>query len=106
VAHSFNGPIWSISAEIAVYAAFFLLLRKFQPSARLCVSVVVAGLLLQLAGMGWGWIGCATYFFAGGLATMAPNWAARPAGATLAGLLLLCASTDVLDGRNMMPLVL
>jgi len=29
---SFNGPVWSISAEVAVYAAFFLALRRFAPT--------------------------------------------------------------------------
>ena len=67
---SFNGPIWSISAEVAVYAGFFLLVRKFAPTMKLCASVIAAGLVLQLAGLEWVSVACATYFFAGGLAAL------------------------------------
>src|SRR5215203_4048754 len=50
---SFNGPIWTISAEVAVYAGFFLLLRSFAPTLTLCMAVVLAGLTLQLVGLDW-----------------------------------------------------
>lgn len=106
VAQSFNGPIWSISAEVVVYAAFFLLLRKFEPSARLCIAIVAAGLALQLGGFGWASIGCATYFFAGGFAALAPRNAAGPAGAMLVSLLAACLLTELLDSPSMVPIVL
>ena len=103
---SFNGPIWSISAEVAVYAGFFLLLRKFAPSSRLCIGVIVAGLLAQLVGLEWASIGCATYFFAGGLAALAPPKAARPAALGLTVLIAVCAMTGVLDDRDKLPIIL
>ena len=67
---SFNGPIWSVSAEVAVYAIFFLALRRFPPSLALCVAGVAAGLALQSLGVDWISVACATYFFAGGIATV------------------------------------
>jgi len=103
---SFNGPIWSISAEIGVYAAFFLLLRRFVPSLHLCASVVIAGLTLQLAGLNWASIGCATYFFAGGLAALAPDeWRSR-AGAIFGALMIGSAALGILGNRDKLPTIL
>lgn len=103
---SFNGPIWSISAEVAVYAAFFLLARRFTPSRELCFAVVLAGLALQLAGLNWVSVGCATYFFAGGLATFLPRGSARPAAAALAILLAACWLGGLLADRSKLPMIL
>jgi peptidoglycan/LPS O-acetylase OafA/YrhL len=103
---SFNGPIWSISAEVAVYAGFFLLLRNFAPTSRLCIGVIIAGLLAQLAGLEWASIGCATYFFAGGLAALAPAKAARPAAFGLTVLIAACAMTANLGDRDKLPIIL
>jgi peptidoglycan/LPS O-acetylase OafA/YrhL len=103
---SFNGPIWSISAEVAVYAAFFALLRRFAPSMGLCAAVVAMGLVVQLAGLSWVSVGCATYFFAGGLAAMAPGKWRRPAGLTLVLLIVGCAAGGVLSDRGKLPTIL
>ncbi|MDP9423196.1 MAG: acyltransferase [Pseudomonadota bacterium] len=103
---SFNGPIWSISAEVAVYAGFFLLLRRVAPSAGLCIAVVTAGLALQLAGLEWVSIACATYFFAGGLAALAPANSERKAAIGLAGLILLCMASGSLGNRDKLPIIL
>ena len=103
---SFNGPIWSISAEVAVYAGFFLLLRWFAPTTRLCMIVIVVGLFAQLAGLNWVSIACATYFFAGGLAAMAPVKWRRQAGLVLAMLIGGCAIMGVLGDRGKLPTIL
>ncbi len=103
---NFNGPIWSISAEVAVYAGFFLLLRRFAPSRELCIAVILAGLALQLAGLDWVSVACATYFFAGGLAALAPPKSDRIAGIALASLTLLCAATGSLGDRDKLPMIL
>ncbi len=103
---SFNGPIWSISAEVAVYAGFFQLLRKFAPSRQLCAAVILAGLALQLGGLDWVSIACATYFFAGGLAALTPPKSTRIAGIALAGLILLCVATNALGDRDKLPMIL
>jgi peptidoglycan/LPS O-acetylase OafA/YrhL len=103
---SFNGPIWSISAEVAVYAAFFVLLRLIAPSMKLCIGVIVACLLAQMAGLKWVSIGCASYFFAGGLAALAPREWRRPAGALLFILILAGVTTGILADRGKLPTIL
>ena len=103
---SFNGPIWSISAEVAVYAGFFVAMKRFSPSRSLCVAVIMGGLALQLAGFDWVSIACATYFFAGGLAALAPAKSERMAAAVLAGLALLCAMTGMFGDRDKLPMIL
>jgi peptidoglycan/LPS O-acetylase OafA/YrhL len=103
---SFNGPIWSISAEVAVYAAFFALLRFFAPSTKLCLGVILAGLTVQLAGLNWVSVGCATYFFAGGLAALSPREWRRWAGLILVVLLAGCAAIGVAGDRGKLPTIL
>ncbi|HXG81124.1 MAG TPA: acyltransferase [Sphingomicrobium sp.] len=103
---SFNGPIWSISAEIAVYALFFLAMTCFAPSRALCIAVVVTGLALQLAGLEWVSIACATYFFAGGLAALAPSGSERKAALALTAVGTLCAASGLLGDRDKLPMIL
>ncbi len=63
---SFNGPIWSVSIEVLVYAAFFLTLRVVRPSPLFNLAVIVAAIASgTLVGK------CFVYFYAGGLAAMA-----------------------------------
>ena len=103
---SFNGPIWSISAEVAVYAAFFLLMRKFVPTLKLCLAVIIAGLGLQLAGADWVSIACATYFFAGGLAALMRPKSVWPAALALVALIGFSAAAGVLGDRDKLPTIL
>lgn len=103
---SFNGPIWSISAEVAVYAGFFALLRRFAPTVKLCAALIVAGLGLQMAGLNWVSVGCATYFFAGGLAALMRPKSIAPAAILLAGLIAICVATGTLGDRNKLPTIL
>ena len=103
---SFNGPIWSVSAEVAVYAAFFLALRRFRPTIALCLSAIIAGLVLQLAGLNWAAPFCATYFFAGGLAALTrPKWTAAAIGA-LGLIVVLFSLTGMLADRDKLPMFL
>ena len=103
---SFNGPIWSISAEVAVYAGFFLLLRKIAPTLSLCLGVVIGALVLQLSGLDWVSIACASYFFAGGIAALAPGRFRPAAGFALAALLLACLATGTLGDRATLPMIM
>jgi peptidoglycan/LPS O-acetylase OafA/YrhL len=103
---SFNGPIWSISAEVAVYAGFFLLMRRFAPTLMLCAAVIAAGLGLQLVGLDWVSIACATYFFAGGMAALLRPKSAKPAAAALGGLIALSIATGTLGDRDKLPTIL
>ena len=63
---TFNGPIWSVSAEVFVYALFFLAVRCFGTSSWLIGGAVAASLAGQLAGAESPALACAGYFFAGG----------------------------------------
>ena len=65
---SFNGPSWSISAEVCVYAAFFLLMRRFGPTNWLIGAVVLTSLAAMFAGAMSPPLVCAGFFFAGGAA--------------------------------------
>lgn len=103
---TFNGPIWSVSAEVAVYAVFFMLLRHFAPTRNLCFVLVIACLGLQLAGLDWMSIGCAGYFFVGGLAALAPAKSSRLAGLVLASLIILASVTGTLGDRDKLPTIL
>lgn len=63
---SFNGPIWSVSAEVLVYVGFFVLLRAFGKS-----PWIIAGASAAALACVWGHsispaVVCAGYFFAGG----------------------------------------
>ncbi|WP_257168511.1 acyltransferase [Bradyrhizobium sp. SRS-191] len=63
---SFNGPIWSVSIEVLVYAAFFLGLRFVTTSPLLNLAMILAGIASgTLVGK------CFVFFYAGGLAAMA-----------------------------------
>ncbi|WP_294124082.1 acyltransferase [Sphingomonas sp.] len=68
--YSFNGPIWSISAEIAVYFLFFLIVRRFALSLGLCVTIVGAALAAELAGIQLTSVWCLSYFFAGAMVAL------------------------------------
>ena len=103
---SFNGPIWSISAEVAVYGGFFLAVRRFAPTLKLCAAAIAACLGLQLAGLDWVSIACAAYFFAGGLAALLRPKSARPAAVALGVLIALCIATGTLGNRDKLPTIL
>ena len=67
-AMSFNGPIWSVSAEVFVYVGFFLLVRSFGKSPWLIAAAVGAGLASLWSGAISPALICGAYFFAGGAA--------------------------------------
>jgi len=102
---SFNGPIWSISAEVAVYAGFFLAVRRFGPTLQLCAAMIAAGLGMQLIGIDWVSIGCATYFFAGGLVTLIRPKPVVPAAVVLTALIGICIATGTLGDRDKLPTI-
>jgi peptidoglycan/LPS O-acetylase OafA/YrhL len=63
---SFNGPIWSVSVEVLVYAFFFLTLRFATKSPLFNVLVVIACINVPLQVTS-----CLAFFYAGGLAAIA-----------------------------------
>ena len=93
-AMSFNGPIWSVSAEVFVYVGFFMLVRAFGKSPWLIVGAVAAGLTSLWSGAISPALVCGAYFFAGGAAA---QWLAservreRPRQARAIALALIAA---------------
>jgi peptidoglycan/LPS O-acetylase OafA/YrhL len=63
--NSFNGPIWSISVEVLVYAIFFLSLRFVTRSPLLNVVVVLGCMNIDMQVCS-----CLAFFYAGGLAAI------------------------------------
>lgn len=63
--HSFNGPVWSVSVEVLIYAAFYLYARTVRSS----VASVVAGLVIFAVLMkllpSWQAPLCGCFFFGG-----------------------------------------
>lgn len=63
---SFNAPIWSVSAEILVYAAFMFLVRSLRQSVTLSAALAVGLAMLSVqplpAPLVWQ---CAAFFFTG-----------------------------------------
>src|SRR5262249_29252992 len=71
--YSFNGPIWSVSAEILIYFAFFGIVRLMGPS--LMVAAMAAAVFLVMLALSSGGdaflsssvLACGLYFFVGGV---------------------------------------
>ena len=71
-AYSFNGPIWSISVEVLIYGAFFLLLRYFSASWLLNIAIMALCVFAKLHSEATlPVVDCLLYFYAGGLAAIA-----------------------------------
>lgn len=66
---NFNGPIWSVSVEVLVYAYFFILMRVIGPKKILClINILWAKILTDIKTYEGGFADCCLFFFAGGLA--------------------------------------
>jgi peptidoglycan/LPS O-acetylase OafA/YrhL len=66
---TFNGPIWSISVEVLIYAFFFVVASFLRPGLKLCLILCI---VVTVAGRATGQIytqnvfQCVEFFFAGG----------------------------------------
>lgn len=68
---SFDGPIWSISVEVLVYAVFFLILRFVTGSVLLNLVIIVACVNARLLHASNHVFDCLAFFYAGGFAAIA-----------------------------------
>ncbi|HUN58779.1 MAG TPA: acyltransferase [Candidatus Binataceae bacterium] len=95
---SFNVQIWSISVEILVYIAFFLIVRNlgFGPAVAI-IAAMISWLLLELAPKPFNHsvFECGIYFFFGGLVSLYHK--ARPA-LPIAGAAMVLAIVSLLYG--------
>jgi peptidoglycan/LPS O-acetylase OafA/YrhL len=100
---SFNGPSWSISAEVLIYAAFFWITRLAGPGWRtdllaLAGFSVAAQVAKALFGIKLAFTGAGTFFFLGALCchlnnrieTLGARWRHRIAWGCV-GLIAVCA---------------
>ncbi|MEQ7872804.1 acyltransferase [Sphingomonas sp. ASV193] len=90
VPFTFNGPFWSVSAEVFVYAVFFMAMRTLG-LYRFWVAAAIAGICIaiQLAGAVSPAIACAAYFFLGGMVAEAHRRARGEVGARWVAALAL-----------------
>jgi len=68
--YSFNGPIWSISAEVLVYLLFYAGLRMAGRSVVVNLAAVGLAVGLRQAGLAGVVSECAGFFYAGGLGAL------------------------------------
>ena len=113
--YSFNGPIWSISAEIAVYFLFFMIVSRFKLSLGLCLALVIGALAAELAGVQLTSVWCLSYFFAGAMVALPMLEPATPevikkratlAALTLFVILAVSAGIGALGDRAKMPMLM
>ena len=70
---SFNGPIWSVSIEVLVYALFFVVSSWMRTDLWRRIGLVVVMVVLWVANERWGFAGsrlllsCSIYFYMGGV---------------------------------------
>jgi peptidoglycan/LPS O-acetylase OafA/YrhL len=98
---SFNGPIWSVSVEVLVYAAFFLALRFVTTSPLFNLAVILLALSVGSQ------VGtCFAFFYAGGLAAIARQAIADVRHRQLLEVMVACAAIALplalwLSGRDL-----
>jgi peptidoglycan/LPS O-acetylase OafA/YrhL len=96
---SFNGPIWSVSVEVLVYAFFFLTLRFATKSPLFNVLVVIACINVPLQVTS-----CLAFFYAGGLAAIARQGIAQAQLRRAAEIATWCAAAIIPIALGMISL--
>lgn len=68
---TFNGPVWSVSLEVLIYAAFYFYIRGVRTSIASVSAVFLAFLAAALLTHGAAVMMCGTFFFGGAVAYLA-----------------------------------
>ena len=112
---SFNGPSWSVSVEVLVYIAFFLLLRYIRKSFLINLAVI-GGYFIVRHYRDWPIVEAFAFFYAGGLSAMAYGYLRAKAQqgrivvATTIAVVALPAATSLsgvpVTPANLVPLLL
>jgi peptidoglycan/LPS O-acetylase OafA/YrhL len=107
VGDSFNGPIWSISIEVLVYAIFFATLRFISASLVFMGAVALAATLVQVFGISMHAVfPCVAFFYLGCITAWVYEWQGRSQGAGViatAGALTLASAALAFDLYLGMP---
>jgi peptidoglycan/LPS O-acetylase OafA/YrhL len=108
--HSFNAPIWSVSAEVLIYFVFLLYLKRVGLSLAAAVGLTLAGgVIAVLAGS---WVAqCMALFFAGvSIGIVAPEvhrrlgrWLLPLAASGLAAVALFCLGISSTGHGDFIP---
>lgn len=109
VGDSFNGPIWSISIEVLVYALFYLALRLLGSSYVTLVGLLLAAVAVLGSRLSQHqFFYCVVFFFTGCLVATIHAKARESffwkRGATIAALLLLATGIAALAADRISPL--
>lgn len=72
---SYNGPVWSVSVEVAAYATFFVVCRYFSRSSAIasCIAVVCLYTFLR-HDVDIPVVNCLTFFYLGGIVCFVYRW--------------------------------
>jgi peptidoglycan/LPS O-acetylase OafA/YrhL len=111
--YSFNSPIWSVSAEILTYVAFFFVIRfsgaGLFMSAIMCALATMGSAYLKRHDMDWFFtfnvFDCAAFFFAGGIAEKLLRQGVFAVIAAVAAVLtwfLIASGVKVADSKSVM----
>ena len=103
--HSFNGPIWSVSVEVLIYAVFWLLRPVLERVGWIGLSAIILLCLLgNIVGAYTRVPMCGFYFFQGvALARLHGQLGTRVGGRLGAGLVLFALGAAGLAWRGAMP---
>jgi peptidoglycan/LPS O-acetylase OafA/YrhL len=78
VGDSFNGPIWSISIEVLVYAVFFCSLRYISRSLILMIAMALTATLIHATGISThALFPCVAFFYLGCVSASVYEWQRR-----------------------------
>ena len=64
--YSYNGPVWSVSAEILSYFIFFIILRRIGKSLLINILIITLCVFLRVFKLSNSITDCLTFFFLGG----------------------------------------
>jgi peptidoglycan/LPS O-acetylase OafA/YrhL len=109
---SFNGPVWSISVEILVYASFFCIVRTLGPNFITAAISAGASWFLLKSGFADTFLdanvfSCGIYFFAGGTAQrLGTNRIALPLAGCVGLFTLTLIMSHIWDVNNKSVLIL
>ena len=107
---TFNGPFWSVSAEVLIYAVFFGVVWRFGSSIVVCALAMLAATgLVMLADLPAAF--CAMMFFAGGItALLFAEHGRSPRAVVIAFVMLMAAlaaiSATLMSGVTLSPRML
>lgn len=94
---TFNGPIWSVSAELLIYITFWMVLPRLMKLGVIgpLVAVTLCAVLMKTGWLARVWF-CGIYFYLGcGVFVIHQNWTGRSMIGSLVGQCMMVAAVGV-----------